>query len=988
MTHRTRIRADRLLATPVAFLLNGLARIMGALLHRDHSMRPDNVQRIVVAKLIGMGSILQATPLLKALKRTYPGCTITFVSLRSNRELLGRLDWVDEMLTLDDRTPFAMLSTTLRTITGLIRRRADLYFDLELYSAFASVLALCAVTRNRLGFYRHSTAFKKGIYTHLVYFNTRMPVRLLYLQLGRVAGVPSGEPDTIGPIRIDESDRTEARSVLARIAGWGAEKPYIVINPNASDLLLERRWPDAHVIEAMTRLTAAGKSIVLIGSPSERDYVQGLVERLPSEVVRNVANSAGLLTLGGLLAMLQGADCVLTNDSGPMHMSIALQRPTVCLFGPANPEHYGQELPMVSIIYEQVFCSPCLYEADQPPCHGNNVCMQRIMPARVVQSVLSGAAAGCGTAKPHLPMKDAPDGTPLGVVVRASLTPTAAFMDCMRSAFKGSTSLISPPVIDSRRAQCLVLAIAGAATVIVTFWLHAFYIVPNHDNLFMLLGADRLLHGGRFYYDIFDPNPPLIFLLLEPVALLAHLTSVDVYVLFSAAVCLLIAWSTTRITALLLRLFESRRAAGLAAAFTYITIVCFLPGYQFGQREHIATILFCPWLFRSALEGHGQLQSGEFSSIFETAVAAIGVLIKPFFLLLPMGMLLLRAIEHRGWRATLSRDAVVFSALTVFYLASITLLFPEYFKVAQLIIEIYHYFDQRIAVVVRMFCLPPLVVVGALIMGELLQLADPSRTLLRHLGLAVAILFGCAVFQHKTWDYHNLPALLLMPLTLALLIVAIWPSLIRMQAARRIGAIALLFGLLTVGWLVTVPWFVSNFRSGIAFMAEPFSHTLAELAGRRRPVLAIATWGLDSVFPAVSLLDDQWSSRTSPQLLVPAIVELSRGNSADHKRAAELRQIWARNIVTDLKRYRPLVIAVRTADDHTAFAMEGRFNILGLLLEDSAFRRSWAAYHQERVIPNWTFYVRSSEIKLGEEPKGRPGASDTRHAVVTRNNER
>src|SRR5689334_12317951 len=114
MTHRSRILADRLMATPVAFLFNGLARILGAILCRDHSMNSGNVRRIVVAKLIGMGSILQATPLLRSLKRTYPDCTITFVTMRSNRELLTRLSWVDEVLTLDDRNPFAMLSTTLR----------------------------------------------------------------------------------------------------------------------------------------------------------------------------------------------------------------------------------------------------------------------------------------------------------------------------------------------------------------------------------------------------------------------------------------------------------------------------------------------------------------------------------------------------------------------------------------------------------------------------------------------------------------------------------------------------------------------------------------------------------------------------------------------------------------------------------------------------------------------------------------------------------
>src|SRR4029077_7645536 len=111
------------------------------------------------------------------------------------------------------------LITTLMTVVGLIRRRADLYFDLEVYSAFASLLALWAVTRIRIGFYRRSVAFKNGIYTHLVYFNTRMPVRQLYLQLGRVVGVPPDQPELTGPIRIDDGDRSGVQHILSQSSG-------------------------------------------------------------------------------------------------------------------------------------------------------------------------------------------------------------------------------------------------------------------------------------------------------------------------------------------------------------------------------------------------------------------------------------------------------------------------------------------------------------------------------------------------------------------------------------------------------------------------------------------------------------------------------------------------------------------------------------------------------------------------------------------------
>jgi ADP-heptose:LPS heptosyltransferase len=432
MTHRQRILADRLVAVPVAFLLNGITRLLGKAMRRDHSMSQSNIRHIVVAKLIGMGSILQATPLLKALKRQYPQATITFVTMRSNRDLVNRLSCVDEALVLDDSGILAMASATLRIIVALIRRRADLYFDLEVYSAFASLLALASAARNRIGFYRHSVAFKKGIYTHLVFFNTRIPVRRLYLQLGRVMGVPRNQTELTGPIRVDDAGRSSLQRIFSESPGWQAQDPYIVVNPNASDLLLERRWPAEYVVETLTQLVHAGHQIALIGIGGERPYVQSLFDRLSPDVQSRVNNTAGRLTLGELLAALEGAACILTNDTGPMHMAIALGRPTVCLFGPADPEHYGQDLDFVEIFYFPVFCSPCLYEADEPPCHGDNICMQRILPEPVIQAVHRLVCFGpqqteCKAGRRLTDLRivgDSPNGTPLGLVVRASLLRT------------------------------------------------------------------------------------------------------------------------------------------------------------------------------------------------------------------------------------------------------------------------------------------------------------------------------------------------------------------------------------------------------------------------------------------------------------------------------------------------------------------------------------------------------------------------------------
>jgi heptosyltransferase-2 len=430
MTFRQRILLDRLLAVPLCVVCDIVARGVGRVLRRDHSIQPETTRQIVVSKLVGMGSILQATPLLRALKKSYPRARLTFLTLESNRALLERLDGVDEILCLRDCSAPALLWTTLRVLAGLNRRRVDHYFDLEVYSAFACLLSVFSLARNRFGFYRHSNRFKKGIYTHLVYFNTRMPVRRIYLQLGRLAGAAPDPDDRLGPLRVTPADRQRLWEKLAA-AGLKQDEPYVAVNPNASDLLIERRWPEGHMVSALTRLADLGHNLVLLGSASEAAFVQSLCDRLPAAARARVHNTAGQLSLGEAFALLEGAACVLTNDTGPMHMAFALGRPTVCLVGPADPVHYGVDRPDVVTLYAAVCCSPCIYEVDEPPCRGNNVCMQRLSPEWVVHHVRAlmartrGAPAGAegGAAAPveRPPLIWETDaGQLLGIVLRPS----------------------------------------------------------------------------------------------------------------------------------------------------------------------------------------------------------------------------------------------------------------------------------------------------------------------------------------------------------------------------------------------------------------------------------------------------------------------------------------------------------------------------------------------------------------------------------------
>jgi ADP-heptose:LPS heptosyltransferase len=384
MRHRLKIQIDRLVGIPIVFLLNVPARLLGAILRRDHAIQPGAARTIVVSKFVGMGSILQATPLLRALKQAFPEARLVFLTQEANAPLIRRLECVDEALYVSDRNAFVLAWTTLRATGSLIRRRVDLYFDLEVYSSYAAILSVLSLARNRLGFYRYSTSFKRGIYSHLMYMNTRQPIRQIYLQLGRMAGVSAVGSDELGPLRVEEADRLRLHATLSARGDWDPERPYVAVNPNASDLMLERRWPAEHFAQTIEELSRMGLTVVLLGLPSEAAYVGQLMGMVSPEARKRVVNSAGQLDLFELFALLEGASCVVTNDTGPMHMAIALRSPTVCLFGPGHPAHYGVERANVEIIYQPVFCSPCLYEIADPPCDGNNICMKAIRPTTVV----------------------------------------------------------------------------------------------------------------------------------------------------------------------------------------------------------------------------------------------------------------------------------------------------------------------------------------------------------------------------------------------------------------------------------------------------------------------------------------------------------------------------------------------------------------------------------------------------------------------------
>jgi ADP-heptose:LPS heptosyltransferase len=414
MKTRTKIVIDRSMGTLICFVLNGIARLLGLILRRNHKEDPECVKKVVIQKFFGMGSILRATSMIRAIRKHYPKAEIIFVTITRNRCLLERLSNIDKVFYINDGSVWKLLTTTLRLLVRLWKEKIDLYFDLEVYSSYSTLIETLSCARNRYGFYRKSTGFRMGLHTKLVFFNTHHPISKVYAQLARSCGA---EPTdlTIEKISIFAQDRIEFENWAKQHLGG---RKYLAVNPNASDLLLERRWPAeyfADFINQFGNLVTNSISIVLLGAPAEREYVSGVYSQLSEKAKRITFNVAGELSLGAVFALIDSALLLITVDSGPYHFATSLNTPTLSLWGPVRPSHYSSEESAKMIIYKNIYCSPCLHHADKPPCKGNNVCMKLIQPFEVLALTLEFLGIDAPNERPR---KYAANYNELGVIMQ------------------------------------------------------------------------------------------------------------------------------------------------------------------------------------------------------------------------------------------------------------------------------------------------------------------------------------------------------------------------------------------------------------------------------------------------------------------------------------------------------------------------------------------------------------------------------------------
>ncbi|MBP7933263.1 MAG: lipopolysaccharide heptosyltransferase I [Phycisphaerae bacterium] len=352
---------------------------MTALRNLDHH----HFRRILIIKPSSLGDVIHALPVLSGLRRRFPEARISWLVSTSCMGLIEGHPELDELIPFDRRRygkvgrswkatrEFARFALDLRA------RRFDLVLDLQglFRSGFFAWISGAGL---RMGF-TSTREFGWIFHTHRVY----VPPRDLHavernLLFARRLGLAEE------PVRFTLPVQEEARAAVAAMLdphGIRSGQGYALIAPGTR--WETKVWP-VEYFAAVARYVRLNHSlpVVLAGAPDEL----GIADRVQELAGEPVANLAGRTSLQQMVALVDRAAVAIMNDTGPMHLAVALGRPLVAVYGPTNAVRTGPYRRPESVARLDLECSPCYLKRLKDCPHGHK-CLKELGPETVCRRV-------------------------------------------------------------------------------------------------------------------------------------------------------------------------------------------------------------------------------------------------------------------------------------------------------------------------------------------------------------------------------------------------------------------------------------------------------------------------------------------------------------------------------------------------------------------------------------------------------------------------
>lgn len=292
---------------------------------------------IVIFSTTALGDFMFNTPAIRAIRAHYPDAHITLVSSVKNKLLVENYEQIDSVVYWDNKIrnllPVALQVKKYKPELAII-----LHSHLP-YDVLFAVMAGCQyILRNTYDVI--PAWFRKWLVAE--YQPGKGHIIQTKLNLIYNLGIDSTDTRMELPCKIEPLAQSN-NSIVGFQMGASTQ---------------ERRWPVGSFVELAKKLidSAPLLQIKLIGSSRELELPEEFFALLPERYHQNIENLVGKTSLPDLLSQIKTMAVLVTGDTGPLHLAIALQVPTVSLFVTADPTWTGpyQDKHLHTVISKRV----------------------------------------------------------------------------------------------------------------------------------------------------------------------------------------------------------------------------------------------------------------------------------------------------------------------------------------------------------------------------------------------------------------------------------------------------------------------------------------------------------------------------------------------------------------------------------------------------------------------------------------------------------
>lgn len=340
----------------------------------------DHYNNILIIQTAFIGDAILTLPLIQVLKNSFSNSSIDVVAIPRTSEIFTSHPAVSRVIQYDKHARDKGIGGFVR-LYGLLR---SVQYDLVIVphrSLRSALLSKISHAPFSIGFDRSAGRF---LLHCLVHYDPTIHEVERNLSLLEPLGIKS-ELKILPRLYPSEQDIQYIDSIIDSLRLNNTQE-VIAIAPGT--VWNTKRWPKERFAEVSKRLIEQKYAVVLIG---------GKEDALLCEDVKTMAGGGCISNFAGKLSLLQSAEFIrrckilISNDSAPAHLSMAVGTPVVAIFGATVPEFgfapYGPEDIVVEI--KGLECRPCSIHGGKKCPIKTFDCMMQISPQNVLAEALS-----------------------------------------------------------------------------------------------------------------------------------------------------------------------------------------------------------------------------------------------------------------------------------------------------------------------------------------------------------------------------------------------------------------------------------------------------------------------------------------------------------------------------------------------------------------------------------------------------------------------